>query len=137
MDISILPSVNAGLNTLSAMFLITGYVMIRQGRRKAHKRLMLSAVASSTLFLASYLFYHYHHGRTLYPGTGMMRTTYFTILLTHTVLAVAIVPLVLLSLRGAFSGNFKKHKRIARWTLPIWIYVSITGVVIYVMLYRL
>lgn len=136
MDLSILPTVNACLNSLSAVFLAVGYIMIRQGRREAHKRFMLAAVGTSVLFLISYLVYHYAHGSTKYLKTGLIRQVYITILLTHTVLAVVNVPLVILSLKGAFSGNFEKHKRIARWTLPIWFYVSITGVVIYLMLYQ-
>jgi uncharacterized membrane protein YozB (DUF420 family) len=132
-----LPAVNALLNAASAALLFTGYVLIRQRRLEAHKRVMLAAVACSTLFLASYLVYHAQVGSVRFRGQGSVRTVYFTILITHTVLAVAIVPLVAVTLARGLRGRFDRHRRIARVTLPLWGYVSVTGVVIYWMLYRM
>jgi uncharacterized membrane protein YozB (DUF420 family) len=132
-----LPALNAFLNASSALLLATGYVLIRRGRRDAHKRVMLAALASSALFLTSYLVYHAQVGSVRFRGQGVVRTVYFTILLTHTVLAVAIVPLVATTLVPALRGRFDRHRRLARITLPLWAYVSVTGVVIYWMLYRL
>jgi len=132
-----LPALNAFLNASSALLLATGYVLIRRGRRDAHKRVMLAALASSALFLTSYLVYHAQVGSVRFRGQGAVRTMYFTILLTHTVLAVAIVPLVATTLVPALRGRFDRHRRLARITLPLWAYVSVTGVVIYWMLYRL
>ena len=119
------------------MLLVSGYLFIRRGRVAAHKLCMLSAFATSTLFLASYLIYHYQIGSRPFGGQGLMRTVYFAVLLSHTVLATAIVPLVLITLRRAWKGNFERHARIARRTLPLWLYVSVTGVLVYWMLYRL
>jgi uncharacterized membrane protein YozB (DUF420 family) len=132
-----LPAVNAVLNATSALLLATGYVLIRGGRRRAHKRVMLAALVSSALFLTSYLVYHAQVGSVRFRGQGPIRTVYFTILLTHTVLAVAIVPLVVMTLVPALRARFDRHRRLARITLPLWGYVSVTGVVIYWMLYRL
>jgi uncharacterized membrane protein YozB (DUF420 family) len=132
-----LPALNAFLNATSAVLLATGYVLIRRGRRDAHKRVMLAALVSSALFLTSYLVYHAQVGSIRFRGQGLLRTVYFTILLTHTVLAVAIVPLVATTLVPALRGRFDRHRRLARITLPLWAYVSVTGVVIYWMLYRL
>jgi uncharacterized membrane protein YozB (DUF420 family) len=132
-----LPALNACLNATSAVLLATGYVLIRRGRRQAHKRVMLAALVSSALFLTSYLVYHAHVGSVRFRGEGPVRTVYFTILLTHTVLAVVIVPLVAMTLVPALRGRFDKHRRLARITLPLWAYVSVTGVVIYWMLYRM
>ncbi|MFQ5525658.1 MAG: DUF420 domain-containing protein [Thermoanaerobaculia bacterium] len=137
MDVSMLPSVNAGLNATASVFLVTGYVLIRRGKRDAHRAAMLAALACSVLFLASYLFYHYHAGSTRFPGTGAVRTLYLSILLTHTVLAAAVPFLAAITLFRALKERFAKHRAIARWTLPIWLYVSVTGVVIYWMLYRM
>ena len=137
MDVSILPSVNAGLNATAAVFLVIGYVLIRQGRRDAHRAVMLAALACSVLFLVSYLFYHYNAGSTRFPGTGTVRTVYLGILLTHTVLAAAVPFLAVITVFRALRERFDKHRAIARWTLPIWLYVSVTGVVIYWMLYRM
>ena len=137
MTVAFLPALNAFLNASSALLLATGYVLIRRGRREAHKRVMLAALASSTLFLTSYLVYHAQVGSVRFRGQGAVRTAYFTILLTHTVLAVAIVPLVASTLVPALRGRFDRHRRLARITLPLWAYVSVTGVVIYWMLYRL
>jgi len=131
-----LPAVNAILNATSALLLATGFVLIRQGRRDAHRRVMLTALASSALFLTSYLVYHAQVGSVRFQGRGPVRTVYFTILLTHTVLAMAIVPLVAFTLVPALRGRYARHRRLARVTLPLWAYVSVTGVVIYWMLYR-
>ncbi|MHC4340190.1 MAG: DUF420 domain-containing protein [Planctomycetota bacterium] len=131
-----LPTVNATLNCLSALCMCAGFLAIRQGRRALHIKFMAGALTASLLFLISYLSYHYLHGSTKYHGEGAIRVVYFSILLTHTVLAAVVVPLVLLAVIRALKGKFEKHKRIARWTLPVWLYVSVTGVVIYLMLYR-
>jgi uncharacterized membrane protein YozB (DUF420 family) len=132
-----LPALNALLNGLSALLLLAGYVLIRARRPAAHRAAMLGAVASSALFLASYLYYHAQVGSVRFTGQGPLRIVYFAILGTHTVLAAAIVPLVLVTLQRALAGRFDRHRRIARITLPLWAYVSVTGVVIYWMLYRL
>jgi uncharacterized membrane protein YozB (DUF420 family) len=132
-----LPAVNACLNSLSAVLIVTGLILIKTGRDRAHRVVMGAALASSTLFLISYLTYHYTAGRTLFWGTGAIRTAYLLILLTHTVLAVVIVPLVLTTVIHALRGRFDKHKRWARWTWPVWLYVSVTGVAVYWMLYRM
>lgn len=132
-----LPTINACFNTLCTVFLVTGYVMIRQKRIPAHRACMLSALACSILFLAGYLTYHFQVGTTVYKGEGILRPIYFTILVTHTILAIVIVPMVLVTLIRALRERFDRHKAIARWTLPIWMYVSVTGVVVYIMLYRL
>ncbi len=132
-----LPTLNASLNALSALLLLLGYACIRTGRRDAHRAFMLAAFASSTLFLGSYLVYHFQVGSVPFRGQGLLRTVYFTILISHTVLAVAVVPLVLTTLFRAARGRFEAHRRIARVTFPIWAYVSVTGVVVYWMLYRL
>ena len=137
MNISDLPALNAGLNALSGSLLGVGYAMIRRGRVRAHKAFMLAAVGVSTLFLASYVFYHYHAGSTRFPGTGWVRSLYLVILVTHAVLAAAVVPLAAVTLVRAWREDFRAHRSIARWTLPIWFYVSVTGVIIYVMLYQL
>ena len=136
MDVSHLPSINAGLNATAAAFLVLGYVLIRRGKRNAHRAAMLTALACSVLFLASYLTYHYHAGSTRFPGVGGVRTIYLSILLTHTVLAATVPFLAGVTVYRALRGRFDKHRAIARWTLPIWLYVSVTGVVIYWMLYR-
>ena len=135
--ISALPAVNAVLNALSAAFLITGYVFIRRRKIAAHKACMLSAFAASSLFLVSYLTYHYYAGSKRFPGQGAIRALYLGILSTHTVLAAVIVPLALITLARALKGAYARHAKIARRTLPIWLYVSVTGVVVYWMLYRL
>jgi uncharacterized membrane protein YozB (DUF420 family) len=132
-----LPSVNAALNSLSGAFLTLGFLFIKSKNIKAHKACMLAAFVSSSLFLISYLVYHYQVGSVPFKGQGAIRTLYFTILLTHTILAVVVVPVALITLLRALKENFPAHRRIARWTFPIWLYVSITGVLVYVMLYRL
>lgn len=136
MSISDLPTLNAILNSISAVLLTVGYVFIKQKNREAHRRCMLGAFATSTLFLISYLVYHFNVGSVKFQGQGAIRTIYLAILLTHTVLAAAIVPLVFVTFARALKGNFDRHRRIARWTLPIWLYVSVTGVVVYLMLYQ-
>jgi putative membrane protein len=133
---SILPTVNALLNTTSAVLLILGGIFIWQRKIAAHRTCMLGAVAVSAVFLASYIYYHFNVGSVRFTGQGWARPVYFTILLTHTVLAVAVLPLVLVTVWRALRGSFDKHKRVARWTYPIWMYVSVTGVVIYLMLYH-
>jgi uncharacterized membrane protein YozB (DUF420 family) len=132
-----LPTLNAALNASSALFLALGFFAIRGRRQEAHRRFMLSAVTTSSLFLVSYLVYHFQVGSVRFSGTGIIRTVYLTILATHTVLAVVIVPLVLITLRLAVRERFAAHRRLARMALPLWAYVSVTGVVIYWMLYRL
>lgn len=131
-----LPSVNAGLNLATTILLILGYTLIKQRAITAHTLCMILATLTSALFLISYLYYHFHHGSTKFQGQGMIRPVYFTILITHTILAVIQVPLILTTLWHAFRANFYAHARIARITLPIWLYVSITGVAVYWMLYR-
>jgi putative membrane protein len=135
--LSSFPTLNAVLNATCALLLVTGYVLIRRRNIRAHKACMVSAFLVSTLFLVSYLYYHFHHGATRFPGTGWVRILYFSILIPHTILAAAIVPLALTTLYRAWREQFDRHRRIARWTLPIWLFVSVTGVVIYLMLYHL
>jgi uncharacterized membrane protein YozB (DUF420 family) len=135
--ISYLPHVNACLNGTSAVLLLTGYTFIRSRNVAAHRTCQIAALAVSILFLASYLTYHYHHGATRFQGTGLVRPIYFTILMSHTILAIVIVPLVVLTFYRAFSNDFTRHRRIARITLPLWLYVSITGVIVYLMLYQI
>jgi uncharacterized membrane protein YozB (DUF420 family) len=132
-----LPAVNAALNGTSALLLATGYLCIRRQKITAHKVCMLSAFGTSTLFLISYLTYHYHVGSIRFAGRGGIRMLYFAILTSHTILAAAIPPLALITVYRALRGRFDRHVRIARWTLPIWLYVSVTGVIVYVMLYHL
>ncbi|MFN6202493.1 MAG: DUF420 domain-containing protein [Acidobacteriota bacterium] len=137
MSTSDLPLLNAFLNSTSALLLVIGWFLIRNRKIIAHRICMVSAFLTSTLFLASYLYYHYHHGSTRFQGTGALRTLYFTILGTHTVLAVVILPLILLTFARALREDHAGHRRIARWTLPLWLYVSVTGVLVYLMLYQL
>ncbi len=132
-----LPVLNAFLNASSALLIATGIVLIRRQRRVAHKRVMLAAVVTSSLFLVSYLWYHAHVGNVRFQGHGWPRPLYFFILVTHTVLAALVVPLVLVTLTRALRGRYERHRASARWTYPVWLYVSVTGVVIYLMLYRL
>jgi len=132
-----LPALNAVLNATSAGLIAIGYVLIRRGRRAAHEKVMTAALACSALFLVSYLSYHAQVGSVRFPGQGAVRTAYFAILISHTVLAVVIVPLVLVTFVRARRGRFDRHRAIARVTLPLWAYVSVTGVVVYWMLYRL
>jgi putative membrane protein len=132
-----LPTVNASLNALSALLLATGWWLIRQRRIRAHRAVMITALVSSTLFLTSYLIYHAQVGSVRFPGTGTPRTLYLSILLTHTALAALVPFLAVITVVLAAKGRFAHHRRIARWTLPIWLYVSVTGVVVYWMLYRM
>lgn len=136
-DLSFFPALNASLNGASAVLITTGRVLIGRKKVLLHRACMIAAVATSTLFLASYLYYHAHVGSVHFPGQGWARPAYFALLLSHTVLAMAVVPLVVLSLIAGLSGRFDRHRRIARWTFPIWLYVSITGVVVYVVLYQI
>ena len=136
-DLSTLPTVNALLNGLSATFLVAGYWLIRRRKIGAHRASMLAAFACSILFLVSYLFYHSQVGSVRFQGTGILRTFYLGVLLTHSVLAAAVPILAVITLTRALRGRFDKHAEIARWTLPIWLYVSVTGVLVYWMLYHL
>ena len=134
---SILPSLNAALNALSAALVVSGYLCIRRGKATAHKRCMVSALVVSSLFLLGYVMLRAVAGMTRFTGEGWIRPVYFAILSSHTVLAAVIVPLVFLALVRAIRGDFERHVRIARWTLPLWLYVSVTGVLIYWVLYHL
>ncbi len=136
-DYAQLPAVNAILNGTAAVLIVVGIYLIKSGRQRAHRAVMISAVVASSLFLVSYLIYHAHIGSKHFPGHGLARTIYLSILLTHTVLAAIVVPLVLVTLTRGLKGRFDRHRPIARWTYPVWLYVSVTGVVIYVMLYHL
>jgi len=132
-----LPAVNATLNAISAVLLMTAYVLIRSGHPIAHRNVMIAALISSTFFLTSYLIYHAHVGSKHFPGTGGARTVYFAILITHTILAATVPFLAGITVWRAWRKRFDRHVRIARWTLPIWLYVSVTGVVVYWMLYQM
>ena len=132
-----LPRLDAFLNGASAIFLVAGYVFIRARRILQHKVCMISAVACSSAFLVSYLYFHAHAGLVRFSGQGTVRSVYFTILVSHTILAAAIVPLVIITLYFALRARFTSHRAIARWTLPIWLYVSITGVIVYYLLFVL
>ena len=135
--ISYLPHLNAFLNATSAVLLIAGYRFIRALRVDAHRKCQVSAFITSTVFLISYLTYHYYHGESRFLGQGIVRPFYFAILISHVILAIVIVPLILITLYRAARGDFLRHKRIARWTLPLWLYVSLTGVIVYLMLYHI
>jgi putative membrane protein len=130
-------ALNAGLNGVSAVLLAGGYAAIRNGKRDVHKRFMISAFAVSCAFLVSYLIYHYRVGHVAFQGRGWIRSVYFVLLTSHTILAVVIVPLILITLRRAWLEKFDKHRLIARWTLPLWFYVSVTGVIVYLMVYQI
>jgi len=133
-DLGFMPGVNAALNATSATLLLFGLAAIRRGRRDVHKRLMVSAFAASAVFLVGYVLYHYAHGDTPYEGQGALRVLYFAVLITHVVLSIAMLPMILTTFYLAARERFDAHKKLARWTLPIWLYVSVTGVVIYFML---
>jgi putative membrane protein len=135
--LSDLPALNATLNSMSAMFLLVGYVLIRQKRQTAHRNCMIGALICSTLFLTFYLIYHYNAGRTVFKDPAWFRPIYLVLLLTHTVLAVVIVPMVIMTVLRAIKRNYELHKRMARWTWPLWMYVSVTGVLIYLLLYQI
>lgn len=132
-----LPTLNAILNGTGAILLLAGYLCIRNGKVNAHRFFMGLAFFTSTLFMISYLTYHYHVGSRHFDGAGWIRAAYLSILLSHTLLAAAIVPMAIITASRALRGQFQRHKRIARWTLPLWMYVSITGVIVYWMLYHL
>ncbi|MEW5874220.1 MAG: DUF420 domain-containing protein [Candidatus Zixiibacteriota bacterium] len=131
-----MPALNASLNGLAGVFLLAGYFFIRRKKISAHRACMIAAISCSTLFLSSYLYYHFHAGTTRFAGEGWSRPLYFTILFTHTPLAAVVLPLAIVTVTRAFQGNFAKHRKIARWTWPLWMYVSVTGVLIYFMLYQ-
>lgn len=131
------PAMNAALNFTSAVCLLNGFISIKRGRRETHKRWMLAAFSCSVIFLVSYLAYHFQVGSVSFSGQGPMRTIYLGILLSHTVLAVLVAPLAIATLSRALGGRFDLHRRIARVTFPIWIYVSVTGVTVYLMLYQM
>jgi uncharacterized membrane protein YozB (DUF420 family) len=133
---ALLPSINALLNGTAAILLICGYTLIRRKRIDAHRRVMLTAFTVSCLFLVCYLVYHYEVGHVVYQKTGIIRSVYLTLLTSHTVLAAAVPFLAVITLRRGLAARFDCHRRIARWTLPIWLYVSVTGVVVYLMLYQ-
>lgn len=139
MSIDMMPTLNAILNATSGILITIGFLLIRRRRIRAHRACMIGAVVCSSLFLISYLTYHvgFARGVTRFTGTGSVRWLYFSILISHTILAVTIVPFVIVTLRRALRGEFVKHRRVARWTFPMWLYVSVTGVVVYFMLYHL
>jgi uncharacterized membrane protein YozB (DUF420 family) len=137
LPISSLPLVNAILNGIAAVFLVAGYVLIRRGNMAAHRAVMIAAFTTSVLFLTSYVIYHANAGSRPFPGSGPIRIVYFVILVSHIILAATIPPLAMLTLWRGLSRRFDRHVPIARWTLPLWLYVSVTGVVIYWMLYRM
>jgi uncharacterized membrane protein YozB (DUF420 family) len=136
-DYSVLPAVNATLNATSGVFLLTGYVLIKQRRINAHRNAMLAAFTSSTFFLISYVVYHYHAGSHPFVGQGIIRPIYFTILISHVILAIVILPFVISTLTKGLRAQYVRHKRVAKWTFPLWMYVSVTGVVVYLMLYQI
>lgn len=136
MSIRMLPALNAILNATSGILIIIGYVMIRRKKVAAHRACMIGAVSTSIIFLISYLIYHFNVGATRFAGTGWSRPFYFTVLISHTILAVMLVPFVVVTLRRALKGDFARHRKVARWTFPMWVYVSITGVIVYFMLYH-
>ena len=137
MGVSSLPLLNALLNATSTVLLLVGYRLIRTGRREAHHRFMIAALVCSSLFLVSYLVYHAQVGSVRFSGVGWTRVVYFAILISHTILAVTVPPLAIITLSRALRARFQSHRSIARWTLPIWLYVSVTGVLVYFMLYQL
>ena len=137
MGLSDLPALNATLNATSAVLLVIGYALIRRGHIRRHRAVMISACVTSTLFLTSYVIYHAQIGSKPFPGRGPIRIVYFTILLTHVLLAMTVLPLAVVTLARGLRGRFDRHVAIARWTFPIWLYVSVTGVIVYLMLYRM
>jgi uncharacterized membrane protein YozB (DUF420 family) len=134
---AIFPVIDASLNGTSALLLLVGRGFIKRGRMAAHRAVMIAALASSTIFLACYLYYHWHVGSVHFQGQGWSRPVYFTILISHTILAAAIVPMIIITLSRALRERFDRHRAIARWTYPLWMYVSVTGVIVYFMLYHL
>jgi uncharacterized membrane protein YozB (DUF420 family) len=138
MSVSFLPTLNAMLNATSGILIVIGFIMIRRKRKAAHRACMLGAITCSSLFLISYVVYHvgFGAGVTRFTGTGWVRTAYHTILISHTILAVTVVPFVIVTLKRALRRDFVRHRKVARWTFPMWLYVSITGVIVYLMLYH-
>ena len=136
LEISQLPALNASLNAVAGTFLLSGFLFIKRGARTAHKRCMLGAMTASTLFLISYVIYHLNAGSRPFEGTGTIRIIYFAILITHVILAALILPLAIVTTARGLRGQFVRHRAIARWTFPIWMYVSVTGVAIYLLLYQ-
>jgi uncharacterized membrane protein YozB (DUF420 family) len=133
----VLPTINAILNATAAVLLVWGYRLIRRKQIETHRKVMTAAFVTSCLFLVGYLVYHAQAGSKHFPGTGMLKTVYLTILATHTVLAAAVPFLAIITLRRGLAAKYDKHRKIAKWTFPIWLYVSVTGVIVYLMLYRL
>jgi putative membrane protein len=134
-DYSILPLFNAVSNSIAGIFLLIGFIFIKRGNVRAHRACMLTAFGASIAFLTSYIIYHLHAGDVRFLGQGLIRPIYFSILITHVFLAIVIVPLAIITLRRALGGRFAAHRAIARWTWPIWMYVSVTGVIVYVLVY--
>jgi uncharacterized membrane protein YozB (DUF420 family) len=137
MTLSDLPALNASLNATAGVLLVIGYTLIRRGRIRQHRAVMITACAVSALFLTSYVIYHANIGSKPFPGRGPVRMVYFSILITHVVLAATVLPLAIVTLSRGLRGRFERHIAIARWTFPIWLYVSVTGVIVYLMLYRM
>ena len=137
MSVTDLPALNATLNAIAGTLLVIGYALIRRRRIRAHRRVMIGAFVTSTMFLASYLIYHANVGSRPFPGQGPIRIVYLTILITHIILAAAILPMVLITMSYGLRERFERHVPIARWTLPLWLYVSVTGVIVYLMLYQM
>jgi uncharacterized membrane protein YozB (DUF420 family) len=133
---TLLPHVNAALNAVSTVLIVLGFILIRRGAREAHRKVMLLAIGVSAVFLVSYLFYHFTAPIFVFPGTGPIRALYYVILITHVILAAVVTPMIILTALRALRGTFDRHKALARWTLPIWLYVTVTGVIIYWMLYH-
>jgi len=137
LNVTDLPALNATLNAIASLLLVTGYVFIRRGDRRKHQYCMVAALVMSTLFLTSYVIYHLNVGSVPFTGTGWIRTVYFAVLIPHVILAAAIVPMILITVSRALRQRFDRHRAIARWTLPLWLYVSVTGVIVYLMLYQM
>ena len=131
------PAIDASLNGTSAVLLLVGRGFIKRGQMAAHRAVMIAALASSSIFLVCYLYYHWHVGSVHFQGQGWSRPVYFSILISHTILAAAIVPMIIITLSRALRERFDRHRAIARWTYPLWMYVSVTGVIVYLMLYHL
>lgn len=136
-DYSIFPAIDATLNGTTAVLLVIGHHFIKRGSMAKHRAVMIAAFATSSVFLACYLYYHFHVGSVHFRGQGWSRPVYFSILISHTVLAAVVVPMILITLPLGLRNRFDRHRRIARWTYPIWMYVSVTGVVVYLMLYKI
>ena len=137
MSVTDLPALNATLNAIASVLLVTGYIFIRNGQRQKHRACMIAALVVSGLFLTSYVIYHAQVGSVPFKGRGWIRTLYFAVLIPHVILAAAIVPPILITASRGLTAKYDKHRRIARWTLPVWLYVSVTGVIVYLMLYQM